>query len=96
MLQAQVSKVSQDYGHGGMSILLSNRGLALRWPGDIDPPLAQFIRDLLLDIRERMLAYENKKAIRIAGETTGYRIAGEREAPAEVVEEEAARAAAES
>jgi hypothetical protein len=62
--------------------------LALRWPGDITPELAIFIRDLLLEMRANMLAYENRTAARVGAEATagaGYRLAvDDEEAPAEV------------
>ncbi|MFO0740261.1 MAG: hypothetical protein U0270_30460 [Labilithrix sp.] len=76
-LQGQVASVSTDMGVGGMGIVMTNRGLALRWPGEITPELAAFIRDLLIDMREKILAHENRVAVRIGTEATasgGYRV----------------------
>jgi hypothetical protein len=88
-LQSKVGLVSIDSGVGGMSILLTNQGLALRWPGDITPELARFIRDLLLDMRQRLLAYEDKKATRIAtGEAALYRVASDAVEPSRALEEQ--------
>jgi hypothetical protein len=87
-LQSKVKNVSIDSGVGCMSVTLTKKGLALRWPGDITPELAIFIRDLLLDMRANMLAYENRTAARVGAEATagaGYRLAvDDEEAPAEV------------
>jgi len=49
------------------------------------------MRDLLIDMRTRMLAYEDRKAAR-GTSTVGYRVAGDVEAPVEeMVEEERAK-----
>lgn len=56
-LQGKVGLVSQDFGVGTMSVILTSHGLALRWPGPIDVALATYVRDLLLDMRTRLLAY---------------------------------------
>ena len=72
-LESKVGLVSQNFGVGTMSLLLTGKGLALRWPGDIDPPLAAFITRMLLDLREKILAHEDRKAARgTAGQT--YRV----------------------
>jgi len=75
-LQAQVHRVSSEMGPGGMSVILTKHGLALRWPGDITPQLARFVRDLLLDMREKMLAHEARVAARVDG-AVGYRVASD-------------------
>ncbi|HEY3816148.1 MAG TPA: hypothetical protein VGL81_03200 [Polyangiaceae bacterium] len=56
-LKSKVALVSQDFGTAGMSVILTNHGLAVRWPGDFNVELAVYIRDLLLDMRARMLPY---------------------------------------
>jgi hypothetical protein len=76
-LKAQVANVSQDWGVGGMSILLTRKGLALRWPGDIDPALARYIRDLLLEMRTRLLAHLDRKARAGNAAAEGYRVASD-------------------
>jgi len=68
--------VSQDFGPGTMSVILTHHGLALRWPGEIDPPLAAFIRDLLVDMRQKMLAHVDRKA-RVVAEDVAYRVAAD-------------------
>lgn len=91
-LQKRVPLVSSEIGPGGMRLVLTRHGLALRWPGDITPDLASYVRDLLLDMREKMLAYESRKAVRVEGAATGYRIAEDpanEQALAEAREEEA-------
>jgi hypothetical protein len=75
-LESKVGLVSQNYGVGTMSVILTSHGLALRWPGEIDAPLAQYMRDLLLDMRSRMLAHVDRKAAR-AGRGEGYRVAAD-------------------
>lgn len=83
-LQAQVGSVSQDGPFGGMFITLSKQGLALRWPGELNAAFATYVRDLLLEMREKILAYENRAAAKVrVGEQTGYRIAATPEEPAE-------------
>jgi hypothetical protein len=72
-LQSKVKLVSQDFGVGTMSVIVTNHGLALRWPGDIDPPLATFIARLLLDMRGKILAFHDRKAARGGAEQT-YRV----------------------
>lgn len=74
-LEGKVSFVSSKIGAGGMSLVLTKHGLALRWPGDMTPELARFVRDLLLDMRAKILAHESRKAARVDGAQTGYRIA---------------------
>lgn len=92
-LQAQVGNVSQDGPFTGMFITLTKQGLALRWPGELNAAFATYVRDLLLDMREKILAYENRAAAKVrVGEQTGYRIAAtpeESTAPAddEAIEE---------
>ena len=77
-LQSKLQLVSQDYGHGTMSIILTKHGLAIRWPGEIDLPLATFIRDLLLlDMRERLLAHADREAHVRVEAGVGYRVAGD-------------------
>jgi hypothetical protein len=90
-LRSQVSRVSQDFGVGTMSVILTSHGLALRWPGEIDPAFAKHIRDLLLDMRTRLLAHEDRKAAR-AAKGTGYRVVEGEPLPAEEESEEKARA----
>lgn len=95
-LENKVSLVSSRIGPGGMSVVLTKHGLALRWPGDITPELARFVRDLLLDMRVKILAHESRKAVRVEGAPTGYRIA-EQPANDEALErEQQAEAEAES
>jgi hypothetical protein len=87
-VQSKVGNVSNDLGAvGGMNILLTNRGLALRWPGAIDPRLARLFRDLLIDMRERMLSFENRKAARVAENATGYRVSADEPSAAPAGEE---------
>ncbi len=75
-LQAQVKNVSSDMGVGGMVVVLTDRGLALRWPGDLTPELAAHVRDLLFDLQERLLAHENRLAVRVGTAAAGgYRVA---------------------
>src|SRR5439155_1086504 len=61
-LRGMVGQVSQDFSVGTMSIVLTHHGLALRWPGEMTVELASYIRDLLTDMRTRMLAHEDRKA----------------------------------
>lgn len=86
-MQSQVKNVSIDSGVGCMTLTLTRKGLALRWPGEMTPELAIFIRDLLLDMRANMLAYETRAAARIGTEattgSTGYRVASDEEPAAE-------------
>ena len=88
-LRARVGTVSQDYGPGTMSVVVTPKGLALRWPGAIDPGLAAYVRDLLVHIRGRMLAYLENEARKRVETGEGYRVGGEAEA-AEVGPEEGA------
>lgn len=77
-LRSKVPLVSQDFGPGTMSVILTQHGLALRWPGEIDVPLATFMRDLLLDMRKNILAHEDRRAARAgAAQGGGYRIAAD-------------------
>lgn len=78
-LQADAKKVSVQMGVGNLSVLLSKRGLALHWPGEMTPERAVEIRDLLVDMRANMLAHQNRAAMRLAAEAGagGYRIAAE-------------------
>ncbi len=89
-LRARVGAVSQDFGVGTMSVILTPHGLAIRWPGPIDPALAVFMRDLLLDMRERILAYEDRKAARAGAGGDTYRVAAETGAAAEALPEDEA------
>ena len=86
-MQSQVKNVSIDSGVGCMTLVLTKKGLALRWPGEMTPELAIFTRDLLLDMRANMLAYENRSAARAGAEatsgSTGYRVAADEEPAAE-------------
>lgn len=75
-LQSKVASVSGGVAHGAMAISLSSAGLALRWPGPLDPELALFVRDLLLDLRGRMLAYEDRRAA-AANDAAGYRVSAD-------------------
>jgi hypothetical protein len=92
-LQSKVGLVSQEMGVGGMWFMVSQHGLAVRWPGEMNPELAAFARDLLLDMRERILAHENRVAARVAAGAAagagGYRVAAEDEAAAAALEAEA-------
>lgn len=72
-LQSKVGYVSQDFGVGTMSLVVTQHGLAIRWPGDIQPALAAFMRDLLLDMRTKILAHEDRKAAQGAA-SPGYRV----------------------
>ena len=54
-LREQVKKVSQDYAQGRMSLRLDSRGLIVRWPGELDANFAGFMRDLLMDMRGKMV-----------------------------------------
>jgi hypothetical protein len=76
-LRSKVGWVSQDFGAGSMSLMITNHGLALRWPGEIDPALATFIRDLLLDMRKNILAHVDRKAAHAGAQGGGYRVAGD-------------------
>lgn len=78
-LQADARKVSVQMGVGNLSVVLSKRGLALHWPGEIGPERAVEIRDLLVDMRANMLAHQNRAVMRLAAEAGagGYRIAAE-------------------
>lgn len=82
-LRAMVGQVSQDWGAGSMSLLLTRAGLALRWPGELDDALAAQLRDLLLAMRERLLAYAARAALAQQQRASGYRVdatvGGERE-----------------
>ncbi len=75
-LKAGVSSVSQDFGVGTMSVILTRHGLAIRWPGPIDPAFAVYLRDLLLEMRTRILAYVDRQAAR-GGAADGYRVIAE-------------------
>jgi len=84
-LRSRVGEVSQDFGPGTMSVILTQHGLALRWPGDINVAFATYIRDLLLAMRERILAHVDREAAR-GGAQAGYRVgadAGEALPPSE-------------
>jgi hypothetical protein len=69
----------------GASVVLTRHGLAVRWPGEIDVALATYIRDLLLDMRTRMLAHADRAAVRVA-DGAAYRVAAD--TPAEEEQEE--------
>lgn len=75
-LRGKVGQVSQDLGVGTMSVLLTGHGLALRWPGPLEPELAVFVRDLLIDMRKRLLAHVDRKAARAVSNAL-YRVADE-------------------
>lgn len=62
----------------------------MRWPGEIDPPLAILVRDLLLDMRARILAYEDRKAARAGAGGDTYRVVAEAGAAAEAPPAQAA------
>lgn len=72
-LQSKVSQVSIDMAQGHMHVVLTRHGLAIRWPGEMTPELAIFMRDLLIDMRTRILAHLEKRAH--AGMGQGYRVA---------------------
>jgi hypothetical protein len=72
-LQSKVSMVSLDFAQGHMRVVLTRHGLAIRWPGPMTPELAIFMRDLLVDMRTRILAHLEKRAH--AGMGHGYRVA---------------------
>lgn len=96
-LRARVPSVSMDMAQGTMSVILTKSGLAIRWPGPMPPELAIFMRDLLLDMRERILAHLDRRAARAgAGQVEGYRVVADEAAPASLEEpsDEAARRAA--
>ena len=61
-MKSRVRLVSQEWGAGGMTLLLTRHGLALRWPGDFNLELALYIRDLLLDMRALLLAHLDRDA----------------------------------
>jgi hypothetical protein len=85
-LRIAVSDVSQYVG--AMTILASRHGLALRWPGELTPERAAFIRDLLLDMRRNLLLHVSRQAAQAAAPpAVAYRVADE---PAEPLDEEAA------
>jgi hypothetical protein len=54
-LREQVKNVSQDFAQGRMSLRLDSRGLIVRWPGELNAHFAGFMRDLLMDLRGKML-----------------------------------------
>lgn len=74
-LASKVSLVSNNFAQGVMSVLLTRHGLAIRWPGEMSPELAIFMRDLLVDMRTRLLAHLDRRAH--AGMGQGYRVAAE-------------------
>ncbi|HVY48798.1 MAG TPA: hypothetical protein VHB21_23075 [Minicystis sp.] len=62
-LRGQVASVSQDWGAGRMSVGLGARGLGIRWPGELSVAFAEALRDLLLDMRARLLAAPGAAAV---------------------------------
>jgi hypothetical protein len=80
-LKSRVSLVSQEWGPGGMSVILTSHGLAIRWPGEFNVEFAVAIRDLLIDMRTRMLAHLDRVARGAQGAEVGYRVYAEQEAP---------------
>jgi len=80
-LQSKVSQVSLDFAQGHMHVVLTRHGLAIRWPGPMTPELALFMRDLLVDMRTRILAHLERRAH--AGMGHGYRVAAGEAAGAE-------------
>ncbi len=74
-LESKVSLVSINMAQGAMSVVLTRHGLAIRWPGEMSPELAMFMRDLLIDMRARILTHLDRKAT--AGVGTGYRVSAD-------------------
>ena len=73
-MRSKVTLVSQDWGPGGMSVILTRHGLAIRWPGEMSPELAVYVRDLLIDMRTRMLAHLDRVARETQGAGAQYRV----------------------
>ncbi len=76
-LKELVGIVSSDFAYGSMSLILTRRGLALRWPGDMSPELASYVRDLLLDMRANILAHLDKRARAQGAVAAGVRVAAD-------------------
>jgi hypothetical protein len=72
-LRSLAGQVSSQMGFGAMSVALTRKGLVLRWPGEIDPALAVYIRDLLLDLRTGILSHLAERA-RAQVPGAGYRV----------------------